>query len=117
MTTRLQVVAAGRDHDLPPRWDGVAVTWGPWTALLTSMRFHDPLGHACRACGQVDDEPHIATGRPSGADPEPGALRLTAFRCPGCGHDQVLDADGELWDLDESDYIAMGSTVEGVLFL
>lgn len=34
---------------------------------------------------------------------------LTAFRCPDCRFDQVLDADRRWWDLDESDYRADGS--------
>ncbi|WP_232425892.1 hypothetical protein [Mycobacterium sp. JS623] len=37
------------------------------------------------------------------------ALILTAFRCPACGHDWVLDTDGQAWDLDETDYTDLGS--------
>ena len=35
--------------------------------------------------------------------------QLTAFRCPDCRFDQVLDGDGQMWDLDESDYGDSGS--------
>lgn len=41
--------------------------------------------------------------------------RLTAFRCPGCGHDQVLDDTEQLWDLDEADYGDSGSWSVGNL--
>lgn len=34
---------------------------------------------------------------------------ITAFRCPDCRFDQVLDTDGVLWNLDESDYGDAGS--------
>lgn len=38
-----------------------------------------------------------------------GWLQLTAFRCPDCGADRVVDGDGVLWDLDETDYGDDGS--------
>ena len=37
------------------------------------------------------------------------AFTLTAFRCPSCGHDWVLDGEMRAWDLDETDYTDRGS--------
>jgi hypothetical protein len=37
------------------------------------------------------------------------ALILTAFRCPSCSRDSVLDTAGQTWDLDETDYTDRGS--------
>ncbi len=36
-------------------------------------------------------------------------IRLTAFRCAGCGRDDVLDGNGVTWTLDASDYQDEGS--------
>jgi hypothetical protein len=101
------VSPAEREHDLPPRWDGHAITWRGWRQLETSMRFHLPLSElACRRCGLLEEQ-LVNRGRFDDVD---GDLRepLTAFRCPGCQHDQVLAGD-ELWDLDETDYGPDGS--------
>lgn len=34
---------------------------------------------------------------------------ITAFRCPTCRHDTVLDPDGQQWNLDDTDYTDDGS--------
>lgn len=108
-----------RRHDLPPAWDGHPVTWGPWHAATTTLRFHLELHElACEACGSLEEQ-LVATGRRAAGDVdqvvEGGRVvlsdadtRLYAFRCPDCGHDQVLEGD-ELWDLDETDYGDDGS--------
>lgn len=132
MTTTL--VGLPRMHDLPPRWDGRAVTWGPWQHVRSSLAFHVPIHEqACTACGLID-EPLTAGGTvhpmpgetvtstevrrlPSGrmyrrdkAVPAHSLLALCAFRCPGCGADRVHDKrTGETWDLDPSDYGDAGS--------
>lgn len=140
IVTPLELVHSRR-HDLPPRWDGLAVTWGEWHETRSSVRFHIPLDQqACIACGLLD-EPLVAVGTihptpgemvettrarrlPSGRTydrrvrvPARPHLRLLAFRCLGCRADRVFDEHShELWDLDESDYTDAGSTVEGVLW-
>lgn len=34
---------------------------------------------------------------------------MSAFRCPDCEHDTVLDPSGQEWDLDPTDYTDEGS--------
>lgn len=118
--TALARALAARLHDLPPSWDGVRIEWGEWSTAQTSMRFHTPPRDlACKQCGQVDQEPHIARGRrvDDTVVRLPGTGLLFAFRCPGCGHDEVHDqADDTCWDLDPSDYTETGSTPEGALW-
>lgn len=132
-----------RVHDLPPRWDGRTVEWGPWQQVRTSLPFHVPLDQqACTTCGLID-EPLTAGGKvlplpgetfewpdvrtlPSGRTYTRGTKRvpawpvlcLVAFRCPGCGADRVHDErTGETWDLDASDYGDAGSVeVTGTLW-
>lgn len=99
---------ATREHDLPPRWDGAAVEWGPWR--------EPPVVFACdrsrkkqvtrEVCGHCDADAAqlMATGRTT------DRTALTAFRCPVCGHDTVFCMDtGEWWDLDPTDYQDAGS--------
>lgn len=108
-------------HDLPPLWDGDPVTWDAWHSGASSMDFHAPLAElACRHCGLLEAR-QIATGvihhhqGPTGRIEHERAL--FAFRCPGCLHDEVWDRrTDEMWVLDETDYLASGSTVNGALW-
>lgn len=113
-----------RTHDLPPRWDGLPVQWGAWSS--TGEVFMCPprrvRSESCDRCGSTDAR-MINVGRvwtdPDTAPPAIGRARLrrgrhpvgvlSAFRCPGCGHDSVLDPNGQLWDLDDTDYTDDGS--------
>lgn len=113
-----------RTNDLPPRWDGLPVQWGSWSStgevFLCPPRRERP--ESCERCGSADAR-MINVGRvwtdPDTAPPAIGRARLrrghhlvgvlSAFRCPGCGHDSVLDPNGQLWDLDETDYTDDGS--------
>lgn len=120
-----------RECDLPVRWDGMPVTWGEWASV--APMFICGRGAArdamrCSRCGSGADS-QLCVGRiwtdPKSAPPPVGLGRLnrgrhlvgviTAFRCPECGHDAVLDPSGKLWDLDDTDYTADGSwDVHGV---
>jgi len=120
VTTALLRAVSARPNDLPPLWDGVRVEWGPWSTIQTSLRFHVPLRElACQKCGQVDQERHTARGRLIRDDNVEHLGFLVAHRCPGCGHDEVEDDEGKVWDLDPSDYTNEGSVdpdLEGKLF-
>lgn len=123
-------------YDLPRFWDGRAVLWQGWRTR-SRLELHTPPTEPwdCLQCGSHAD-PHTNRGRVAGsplyshakiaADEEalarlPAAAqrnykprgrsfyRLTAFRCPSCGHDQILDDTEHLWDLDEADYGENGS--------
>lgn len=110
-------VPGPRLHDLPPRWDGLPVQWADWTdaAAMSPER--------CTYCGGTTaaaiNTGHIWTDE-SSASPATGEARLrdgrrfvgllTAFRCPQCEHDHVLDSiTGKRWDLDDTDYTDEGS--------
>ena len=110
-----------RQHDLPPRWDGLPVEWGEWSST-EGMFICPPPRDTCGRCGTVQP-PRIALGRiwtdPQTAPAAIGRARLqrgrhlvailSAFRCVVCEHDHVLDGDGQAWDLDETDYTDAGS--------
>lgn len=123
-----------RPHDLPPFWDGRAVLWDGWRAPdLTMFICPPPKPECCRACGtmarpvtnrghvarwpaithkQITDADDRSARLPHGLKHKINPLayyELTAFRCPDCRHDTVLDHDGQLWDLDETDYHDEGS--------
>lgn len=124
-----------REHDLPPRWDGRLVTWSGWTPQPPAFICPPPpLGDTCcPACGsiaprsqnrglvahsprttreQLDDdaENRRRLGSLSHKRKRLDTLRLYAFRCPDCRHDQVLDLEtDEFWDLDHTDYGDEGS--------
>jgi len=108
-----------RAHDLPPAWDGLPVEWRGWGATPTTLGYHLPLDAiACRRCGSLDEQLHnvgvVDLGPSDDAEDSGRYIRLLAFRCPDCRHDQVLDQDDdELWDLDESDYGDDGSVPPG----
>lgn len=112
-----------RAHDLPPRWDDMRVEWEPWQAeTFTTAVFHLPLKDlACRACGNLGQR-QTTRGRFPDDELHGHVVRLWAYRCD-CGLDQVLDgldADGQMWDLDDTDYGDEGSIdpsqVQGALF-
>lgn len=112
-----------REHDLPPRWDGLLVEWGDWDD--TGRMFICPPPKRPSRCGQCGStRPRlICTGRvwtdPATSPPAIGRARMrrgrhlvgmmSAFRCPDCEHDSVLDSNGQEWDLDETDYTDDGS--------
>ncbi|WP_102158706.1 hypothetical protein [Zhihengliuella halotolerans] len=119
-------------RELPPKWDGVPVRWGRWSAHRTTLPLHSkPNDLVCHECGAVDERMINFGTRP----PAPGAMftvpryrpgrkigvvgrvpawavrDLIAFRCRHCRHDQVHDQrTGDVWDLDGSDYGPEGST-------
>lgn len=129
-----------RAHDLPPRWDGLAVVWDGWHPQLPAFICPPPkLPDCCRRCGSItqavinrgrvarvpavthdaieaadDRRDRLPTGERHRIKAK-ALLRLYAFRCPDCKHDQVLDIDSnELWDLDDTDYGDDGSTFDPV---
>lgn len=100
-----------RHHDLPPRWDGLPVTWGDWKDAGTVFICPPPKkADSCSRCGST--APHrMACGRIQ-AEPATDLSVIgiiTAFRCKDCDHDHVLDHAGNQWDLDPSDYTDEGS--------
>ena len=117
------IVQRRHKNDLPPKWDGVTINWSGWTRLeQSSLRFHHD--DQCTDCGSVD-QCYVNTGRGLVDDSEAINrsvidiftkrhigdihIRLTAFRCAGCGRDHVLDGNGVTWTLDASDYQDKGS--------
>ncbi|WP_234797269.1 hypothetical protein [Mycobacteroides chelonae] len=111
-----------RDHDLPPRWDGLLVEWGSWSDTSKIFICPTPRPERCGQCQSLQAT-LINSGKlyidPKHAPPAIGRSRLpasryfvgviTAFRCPDCGHDSVLDNEGRYWDLDPTDYTETGS--------
>ena len=111
-----------RQHDLPPRWDGLPVEWGSWSDTADIIICPPPRRPRCVRCGSHQD-PHMNLGR---VWTEPGMVRairraqlsngrhlvahLAAFRCPDCEHDHVIDlVNDQAWDLDPTDYTDDGS--------
>lgn len=121
---------APRAHDLPPRWDGLAVAWDDWeVGAFSSAEFHIPP-ECCRACGSmappVRNRGTVCTRRPAwtaGRRRPASALRdqeaalggvlaviLYVWRCSDCRHDVVTEVgSGAVWDLDDTDYTDIGS--------
>ncbi|MEW2484176.1 hypothetical protein AB0876_31785 [Mycobacterium sp. NPDC049093] len=112
-----------REHDLPPRWDGLPVQWGEWDDTGRMFICPPPKKPSrCDKCGSTRSR-LFCTGRiwtdPSTAPRAIGRARLqrgrqlvgliSAFRCPECRHDTVRDLNGQEWDLDETDYGDEGS--------
>ena len=124
-----------RSHDLPRFWDGKAVVWRGWEAPLVAWICPPPKPSCCEACGSLARpvtnwgrvarfggithdmiaaadaaRDRLPTAHQHRLKGHPRALyELTAFRCPDCRHDQILDRDGSMWNLDESDYSDEGS--------
>lgn len=95
-------------HDLPPRWDGVPVTWGPWQSPRVMFICPPPPPDPCAACGLIRPRAEAVGKRTSRFG---RYSPLYAFRCTHCGHDVVDDQQtGELWDLEPGiDYGDWGS--------
>lgn len=131
MRANLVAVPDSGLHDLPPRWDGLAVVWYGWEAL--TYHLCPPVRECCEACGSmagpvvnfglVGDDPEMSPADVEHDDQvvllayqsghrrqRRSWLRLTAFRCPDCGADSILDGNGVLWRLDLSDYGDAGSS-------
>lgn len=99
-------------------------TWAVFSSDATneSLRFHHD--DQCTDCGSAD-MCYVNTGHGKVDDSETIKrsaidiftkrhigdihIRLTAFRCAGCGRDHVLDSNGVTWTLDASDYQDKGS--------
>ncbi len=107
-----------RENDLPPRWDGLPVQWSPWSDTRGVMICPPPRHpERCTHCGTTEAA-MITIGRiwteKATAPTAIGRARLrnglhlvgllTAFRCPACEHDHVVDPNGDSWDLDDTDY-------------
>jgi len=106
------LLVLSREFDLPPRWDGGPVEWGPWEPVTPMFMCPPPsdMG-ACDQCGSL--EPQI-TAR-GVVTPLPGVERdgvhqLRVTRCPDCKHDRVVDYDTfDVFDLGPEDYTENGS--------
>lgn len=108
------LLTLAREHDLPPKWDGVVVRWRGWRTLPDARIFICPppkeIDH-CKNCGSIAQS-RINYGHRTvflaGKDRDAGSL--TAYRCPDCLHDLVEDeTTGEWFDLDHTDYGPEGS--------
>jgi hypothetical protein len=112
-----------REHDLPPRWDGLTLEWGDWSdtadvIICPPPRHPERCDHCGTTAACLTNIGRIWTDETS-APAAIGRARLrgdrhlvgliTAFRCPGCRHDSVVDPDGQQWDLDDTDYTDDGS--------
>ncbi|OYN76835.1 hypothetical protein [Mycolicibacterium sphagni] len=51
-----------RKHDLPPRWDGMPVEWGEWTAESMLLHRNDAPAAFLSAAGCVR---HLVKGKPT----------------------------------------------------
>lgn len=123
---------ATREHDLPPKWDGLAVIWEPWEPA-GDIFICPAAPTGCTECGSTATPissrgtvavSHIVTRQRladyltnrSRLGPLAyrarilGTGRLFAYRCPDCHHDSVHDLNTrESWDLDCTDYGDDGS--------
>lgn len=141
MTHLSAVVDVGTRHDLPPRWDGHPVVWRGWETLNAFICGGRAGSECCPGCGSraasainlglVGDDPDMTVGDVEHDDHAVAMasklghrrrrrswFRLTAFRCPDCRLDLVVDGDDQCWTLDASDYGDEGSVgppVQGTL--
>lgn len=102
-------------RDMPPLWDGVAVTWAEWTdEPLSTMRFHSTEEDwSCHRCGSLERR-LWSVGYVQHINERRGrtwrVTRFTAMRCRTCRTDTVHDSlHGTDWELDASDYGPNGS--------
>lgn len=127
-----------REHDLPPRWDGLAVVWDGWGFPDLGPVFICPpravRADCCQGCGsravqpsnrgRVARVPAVTHDRIREVDdarerlpmlerhrvPAKALYRLVAYRCPDYQLDTVWDTDtGQWWTLDHTDYGDNGS--------
>jgi hypothetical protein len=123
---------------LPAKWDGREVEWGAFStfAFQTTLRLH-ARSECCERCGtpappvmaqgsmyalpgqSVDvwartrsGKPYLRTRTVDEGERVRMLGRLTASRCTRCGLDTVIDCDGDMWTLDESDYGPEGSNAQ-----
>lgn len=117
-------LALPRENDLPTHWDGARITWEGWKEQIDVQICPPPKKpDTCTRCGSTTPQP-VNNGTiwasTAGVTPIRRARihfpdevvigNLVAFRCPDCRTDSVLDMrTGELWDLDETDYLESGS--------
>lgn len=130
---RQLTAVAGRDFDLPPKWDGRILKWTDWRP--DSLKVCGPLrADACLECGSTarhsyaravlyphSGDTHVSlleaatrrTGRAYMRErivPTKPHPRLIAFRCPDCRTDSVIDlTTNTWWTLDGDDYGPEGS--------
>lgn len=108
-----------RQHDLPPRWDGMPVEWGNWTDTDDIFICPPPKPEKCEHCRSTRP-PLMNLGRiwtDPATTPAIGGGRqivanLAALRCPDCRRDHVLllaHGEWQAWNLDETDYTDDGS--------
>ena len=101
----LHVIPGGLARPLPRYWDGSPIVWGQWTTDASTLAYHLPDDRrACTGCGDVDAPRYVCNGL---AD-----QHLVAIRCGSCGHDTIVDAHREVWDLGPEDYGPHGSTLD-----
>lgn len=98
---------------LPAKWDGIPVDWHldhPWRPLGRALcsRGINPEPETCATCGRARTEELFKWGHLHGLE-----RRLIVRRCPGCGADEVMDWEGNYWDLGPEDYGDDGSSVIG----
>lgn len=111
-----------REHDLPPRWDGLPVQWGDLSDTAAIICPPPRKPDRCDQCGttraRLSNIGRVWTDAAS-APASIGRARLhrnrhlvsliTVFRCTACNHDSVVDPNGRMWDLDITDYTDDGS--------
>lgn len=88
--------------DLPPKWDGHAVTWEEaWEETPIPFICPPPKDQRTCDCGSTWP-PLMKTGHTS-------ISRLRVMRCADCHTDTIIDPEGKWWDLDPDDYGPEGS--------
>lgn len=130
LSVQQDLLVAARQHDLPPLWNGRVVVWTGWEAtpqlfICTRGRGRAPKA-CCEGCGSTEQQPmnvgYLATHPTvtreevqnvvAGTPPGVGLAyrHLTAFRCPECKTDVVVEVGGDVWTLDHTDYGDEGSS-------
>lgn len=129
------LLTLAREFDLPPKWNGLLVSWSGWEPQIPATICPPPKTRdCCSACasphppatnrGYVATSPLVTPAMLRRNEEQRAALplrerhhvpslalfRLHAFRCQDCRHDVVWDTDtDEWWDLDHTDYGPEGS--------
>ena len=89
---------------LPPTWDGYRVEWAGWSCGRIVLC--GTPAEACPRCATTE-HPRINWGRYALPGPTGAPIRwryLTAWRCPTCHLDTVVDDREQTWTLDASDH-------------